>query len=259
MCLWLCTYSWGREKSQNTPASRQPWWQSCPPTDQPRPWQRERESHELVWSLTDWVIKWQCPHMKCVVSRMVLPSLCLANRSQVALLAYGSSPEVGSSSTTILEPPIRAMPTLASIRINVIKFTNIMCIPELPFHSSRELSSQSTALIFKQQVFQHAINLFPNSTNWHALRCLMWKGSNKACSVQNASISLLKCLQIASLYIQWNPSIWKPLNWGHLYKQDTFFSPKWYTYVLNESTMDVTCYYSSHAWYWVNAEYTEVC
>ena len=50
--------------------------------------------------------------MKCVVSRMVLPSLCLANRSQVALLAYGSMPDVGSSSTTILEPPIRAMPTL---------------------------------------------------------------------------------------------------------------------------------------------------
>ena len=50
--------------------------------------------------------------MKCVVSNMVLPSLCLASKSQVALLAYGSIPDVGSSSTTVLEPPIRAIPTL---------------------------------------------------------------------------------------------------------------------------------------------------
>ena len=30
----------------------------------------------------------------------------------MALLAYGSIPDVGSSSTTILEPPMRAIPTL---------------------------------------------------------------------------------------------------------------------------------------------------
>ena len=47
---------------------------------------------------------------------MVLPSLCLASRSQVALLAYGSIPDVGSSSTTVLDPPIRAMPTLCMYR-----------------------------------------------------------------------------------------------------------------------------------------------
>ena len=52
------------------------------------------------------------PHMKCVVSNMVLPSLCLVSKSQMARLACGSIPDVGSSSTTILEPPIRAIPTL---------------------------------------------------------------------------------------------------------------------------------------------------
>ena len=51
-------------------------------------------------------------HMKCVVSSMVLPSLCLVSKSQMARLACGSIPEVGSSSITILEPPIRAIPTL---------------------------------------------------------------------------------------------------------------------------------------------------
>ena len=51
-------------------------------------------------------------HMKCVVRSIVLPFLCLIRTSQVALLAYGSMPEVGSSSTTNWEPPIRAMATL---------------------------------------------------------------------------------------------------------------------------------------------------
>ena len=61
--------------------------------------------------------------MKCVVSNMVLPSLCLVSKSQVALLAYGSIPDVGSSSTTVLEPPIRAIPTLGSeMIINIDTF-----------------------------------------------------------------------------------------------------------------------------------------
>ena len=61
------------------------------------------------------------PHMKCVVSNMVLPSLCLVSKSQVALLAYGSIPDVGSSSTTVLEPPIRAIPTLESDNIDLYR------------------------------------------------------------------------------------------------------------------------------------------
>ena len=60
------------------------------------------------------------PYMKCVVSNMVLPSLCLASKSQVALLAYGSIPDVGSSSTTILDPPIRAIPTLYGVKNAVV-------------------------------------------------------------------------------------------------------------------------------------------
>ena len=52
------------------------------------------------------------PHIKCVVSSMVLPGLCLARRSQVARLAYGSIPEVGSSRITIFEPPIKEIATL---------------------------------------------------------------------------------------------------------------------------------------------------
>ena len=43
---------------------------------------------------------------------MVLPDLCLARRSQVARLAYGSIPEVGSSRITIFEPPVRDMAML---------------------------------------------------------------------------------------------------------------------------------------------------
>ena len=50
--------------------------------------------------------------MWCVVKSMVRPGLCLVRRSQVARLAYGSIPEVGSSRMTISEPPIRAMATL---------------------------------------------------------------------------------------------------------------------------------------------------
>ena len=51
-------------------------------------------------------------HMWCVVKSIVRPDLCLLRRSHVALLAYGSIPEVGSSRITISEPPIRAMATL---------------------------------------------------------------------------------------------------------------------------------------------------
>ena len=50
--------------------------------------------------------------MKCVVSSIVLPSLCFISRSQVALRACGSMPDVGSSRTTNFDPPMRAMPTL---------------------------------------------------------------------------------------------------------------------------------------------------
>ena len=55
--------------------------------------------------------------MWCVDKSMVRPGLCLVRRSQVARLAYGSIPEVGSSRITISEPPIRAMATL-KIQIN---------------------------------------------------------------------------------------------------------------------------------------------
>lgn len=51
-------------------------------------------------------------HMKCVVSSMVRFCLCFISRSQVALRAYGSIPDVGSSRITTSDPPIRAMPTL---------------------------------------------------------------------------------------------------------------------------------------------------
>ncbi len=50
--------------------------------------------------------------MKCVVSSMVFPSLYLISRSHVALLAYGSMPDVGSSRTIISDPPSRAIATL---------------------------------------------------------------------------------------------------------------------------------------------------
>ena len=56
--------------------------------------------------------------MWCVVKSMVRPGLCLVRRSQVARLAYGSIPEVGSSRMTISEPPIRAMATLKSQILN---------------------------------------------------------------------------------------------------------------------------------------------
>lgn len=39
-------------------------------------------------------------------------------RSQIALLAYGSTPAVGSSSIMVLDPPIKAMAT-----------DNFLCIP----------------------------------------------------------------------------------------------------------------------------------
>ena len=43
---------------------------------------------------------------------MVLPFLCLLNKSHVALLAYGSIPDVGSSRMTNLELATNATPTL---------------------------------------------------------------------------------------------------------------------------------------------------
>ncbi len=50
--------------------------------------------------------------MKCVVNSRVLFLLCLVRMSQVALRAYGSIPDVGSSRITTSEPPTRAIPTL---------------------------------------------------------------------------------------------------------------------------------------------------
>ena len=50
--------------------------------------------------------------MKWVESMMVLPFLHLERRSQVALRAQGSIPEVGSSRTTNWDPPTRARATL---------------------------------------------------------------------------------------------------------------------------------------------------
>ena len=50
--------------------------------------------------------------MECVVSKIVLPSLYLTSRSQIARLAYGSTPDVGSSNTTNFDPPIKAIPAL---------------------------------------------------------------------------------------------------------------------------------------------------
>lgn len=54
-------------------------------------------------------------YMKCVVNMIVRPSLYFSSKSQVALLAYGSIPEVGSSSITTSDPPIKAIPTLQEI------------------------------------------------------------------------------------------------------------------------------------------------
>ena len=57
-------------------------------------------------------MQFKITHMECVESKIVLPSLCLTSRSQMALLAYGSIPDVGSSSITSFDPPIKAIPAL---------------------------------------------------------------------------------------------------------------------------------------------------
>ena len=86
--------------------------------------------------------------MWCVVKSKARPGLCLLRRSQVALRAYGSIPEVGSSRMTISEPPIRAMATLqmyAKILINnhsSVRNLSVLITTVMFLINTRELSHQ---------------------------------------------------------------------------------------------------------------------
>ena len=57
--------------------------------------------------------------MKWVVNKMVLPCLCLVSKSHVALLAYGSIPDVGSSKMTNWGLATNAIPTLQGTQGNM--------------------------------------------------------------------------------------------------------------------------------------------
>ena len=85
-------------------------------------------------------------HMKCVVSSMVLPSLCFTSKSQVALLAYGSIPLVGSSNTIISDPPTRAIPTLSLRFIPPERF--LACLLLLSFKRRSFIMLSTSAFTF---------------------------------------------------------------------------------------------------------------
>ena len=111
--------------------------------------------------------------MKCVVRMIVLSDLYLINRSQIALLEYGSTPAVGSSRTTTLQKcfdykmkialaPYLDPPTKAQAMLS------FLCIPPERFllHSSLLWGIPKSLIIWSFSCIMSCLVMLFNPFSW---------------------------------------------------------------------------------------------